>query len=217
MNTEERIMRCEIEGSWTAKDMAESLLSFRDLYSLRLGLEVVAEDQRDLEEMFFEMRHFPPFRRRLKTRRLHPLLFESLLAGYSLSTGDPVRIANLIYPHEELKVRRIEYSSPGFKDLAGFGEIIGHIKDFSLKLIEHFSNKRSRDLKDDEQELRNQSLRIQNAREFVSLARECGFDEPQIRELVHLVDGKQEPLIRLIESGKLQRVQMLDESNSGEG
>lgn len=217
MNTDERVMRCRIAGSWTAKDMAESLMAFRDLYNIRLGLEVFAEDQRDLEQYLIEFMHFPPLRKRLKSRRLHPLFLQALFTGPSAPIGDIANVARLVYPHEELKVRKIKYASPGFKDLAGFGEIIGHIKDFILKLVDHFGSKRSRHLKDEEHELRNQSIRIQNARDFVGLARECGFDESEIRQLINSVDDKQDPIVRLVQSGKIQNVLMLDESNEDDG
>ncbi|MCA9306425.1 MAG: hypothetical protein KDA16_07820 [Phycisphaerales bacterium] len=212
MNTEQRIMRCHIEGSWTAKDMAESLIAFRTLYNLRLGLQIIAEDYRDMEEFYFELRHFPPFRRRLKGRRPHPLMMQTLLSSsFTLPTVNPEHIARLLLPQEELLVRRIEYASPGFKDLAGLGEIVGHIKDFTLRLIEHFSSRKSRNLNNEEHEIRNQSLRIQNARDFVALVKECGYDESEVRQIVNGVDDTQDSLIRLISNGKLQNVQMLDE------
>jgi hypothetical protein len=217
MNSEERIMRCKIEGSWTTKDMIESLSSFRDLYNIRLGLQVVAEDSRDLEEIFYELQHFPPFRKRLKRRRLHPLLIDTLLSGYGIGVVDPSRLQTLVLPHEELKVRRIEYASPGFKDLAGLGDIVGHVKDFTLELIKHFSTRTNRNLKDEEQEIHNQALRIQNARSFVALAKECGFEDAEMRKLVLGVDSKQGPLIQLIENGKIQDVKMLDEKNENKG
>ena len=124
------------------------------------------------------------------------------------------KLSSIVYPHEELKVRRIEYASPGFKDLAGLGEIVGHIKDFTLRFIEFFGSRKERELKNQEIELKNQSLRIENAQKFVSLAKECGFEQYELRKLVYLVDEKQEPLISLIVDGKLQNVKMLDDKNS---
>lgn len=214
MDTQERIMRCQIEGSWTAKDMADSLLSMRDLYNIRLGLQIIYEDYRDIDEFLFELHHFKPFRR-LQRKELAPFLYQFLFSGYfkPIDPDQLNRIANLVYPYEELKVRRIEYASPGFKDLAGFGEIVGHLKDFILKLVEYHGDKRKRELNNEEQELKNQALRIENARKYVSLARECGFEERELRKLVILVDEKQEPLITLIGNGKIQSVKMMDDKN----
>jgi len=192
--------------------MADSLLAFRELYNIRMGLQILAEDYRDMEEFFYEMRHFPPFRRRFKSRRLHPFMLDTMLTGFSggASVG-PENIKRLVYPHEELKVRRVEYASPGFKDLAGFGDIVGHVKDFTVKMIEYFGSRKNRNLMDEEQELKNQSLRIKNAREFVGLAKECGFEESELRKIVLAVDEKQDPLVALVESGKIQDARMLEE------
>jgi hypothetical protein len=206
-------MRVEIEGSWTAKDMAESLSSLRELYNVRLGIQMIYEDYRDAPDYIYEMRHLLPFRRR---RYLNPfLLQQALIAGSSFTITDPAQISRLIAPEEELKVRRIDYASPGLKDLAGLGDIVGHVKDFTLKLIEHFSSRRKRELLDEEQKLKNEALRIQNARNFINLMEELGLDELERRRLVGYVDEKQEPLIRLVAEGKIQNVLMLDEQHSG--
>ena len=210
MNTRERIMRCQIEGDWTAKDMAESLMSFRDVYNLRLGIQIIAEEQRDLEEFAFRFVDTPPFRKLREMKRSHSLLLQALLAQRAVSLNDPFQVSRLVYPDEELKVHRVRYESPGFKDLAGIGEIVGHVKDFTLKLLDHFTSRRSRNLKDEECELRNQAHRIQNARDFVSLARECGFDDAEIRQLVRSLDEKVDPLVKLIECGKIKNVSLLD-------
>jgi len=81
----------------------------------------------------------------------------------------------VLYPDEELEIRRIEYGSPGFKDLAGLGDIVGHIMEFIFRLIEHRSRREKR-------KLENDRLRIENAREFVQLAKECGYTEADIRK-----------------------------------
>jgi hypothetical protein len=51
----------------------------------------------------------------------------------------------------------------------------------------------------------------------VALAKECGFEDSDLRQLVHVVDNKQEPLIKLISGGKMQKVQILDEPESEGG
>lgn len=42
----------------------------------------------------------------------------------------------------ELSVRQIQYASPGFKDLAGIGEVVGHIRDLIIHLIENHNSER---------------------------------------------------------------------------
>src|SRR5581483_4015272 len=129
-----------------------------------------------------------------------------------LVSQDLIRISNFLYPQEKLEVQRIQYGSEGFKDLAGIGEIVGHIKDFILKLIEHKSAKRQRELENEEKEIRNQQLRIENARSFVALAKECGYSEPEIRSLVHFVDDRQQTLVDLIDTDKIRSVRLLNDN-----
>jgi hypothetical protein len=211
MNTEERIVRIRIEGSWTAGEMAESLTCFRDLYNIRLVLQVIYEDYHQSDD-FYELYRLRRNSPRL-ARRLTPAILSALRNDYYHDTSVLLHATRFVFAEEELKVRRIEYASPGYKDLAGFGEIVGHVKDFTLRIIEHFNSRRRRELLDEEQELKNQALRIRNAREYVGLARECGYDETELRRIIRYVDDKQEPLIRLVSEGKIQNVLMLDEGD----
>ena len=62
-------------------------------------------------------------------------------------------------------------------------------------------------------------MRIANARELVSLAKEMGYSSAEVRQLVRWVDGKQLQLIPLIEQAKITGVQVLTEkapSNRGQ-
>lgn len=160
------IIRFEIDGRWTAAEMAKSLIHLEDLYNLRFVLQVVHEDWHDWEHFYYELMHFPSFRRSLKRRMLHPALFAGLyptIPTIPLEPRELSQISNLLYPQEQLEIRRIEYGSPGFKDLAGLGEIVGHIKDFVLAIIEHCSLRKKRNLENEERELKNEQLRIENA------------------------------------------------------
>lgn len=216
MNQEEKTLRCYIQGNWSAKEMSDSLLSIRDLYQLRLGLQIIYEDYRDLDELFFELRHFPPFHKRIERKEISPFLLQALFSGYFFRPYNYNQISDLsklVYPNEELRIRRIEYASPGLKDLVGFGEIVGHIKDFTVFLIEHFSNKKKRNLDLKEQELDIEAKRIENARNFVSLAKECGFEQTELRKLVNLVDEKQQPMIEIISKDKLTKAVIVEEED----
>src|SRR5262245_14022291 len=113
--------------------MARSLLHVQDLYNLRLVIQVAFEDWRDLERFYDELMHFPPFRRGKRRRLIYPAMFGNpyqMIPTIPLASQDLTRISGFLYPQEKLEVRRIQYGSEGFKDLAGLGEIVGHIKDF---------------------------------------------------------------------------------------
>jgi hypothetical protein len=118
-------------------------------------------------------------------------------------------LTKLLYPEEQLQVTRVQYGSPGFKDLTGAAEIVGHVKDFLLHIFDYCGNSRARHIKDDEGELRNTALRIANVRQYVQLGRELGYGDAELRELARYADDRQETFVGLIESGKLTAVQML--------
>jgi hypothetical protein len=124
----------------------------------------------------------------------------------SVNFEDPEALRRLIEPDEQLQVRRIEYASPGLKDLAGVGEVIGHLKDFLLRLIELAVTSPQRQLENDERELNNQRLRLENARLFVQVGRDIGLSEHELRQLAGFVETKQDPIIRLVEDGKITAV-----------
>jgi hypothetical protein len=124
------------------------------------------------------------------------------------------RLSRLFEPEERLEVRRISYASPGFTDLAGVGTVVGHIKDFIIKLIERRDSRRQRELNDERAALENDRIRLENARNFVALGRDLGYSETDLRLLAAHVDKKQEPLVRLIQQQKLRGVSTPDATSA---
>jgi len=120
------------------------------------------------------------------------------------------RLFRFLEPEERLEVRRISYASPGFSDLVGIGTVVGHIKEFILKLGERRDSRRHRELDEERAALENDRIRLENARNLVALGRDLGYTEMDLRLLVADVDRKQEPLIRLIEQQKLRGVSTPD-------
>lgn len=204
-----QILRLEIEGQWSASEFGQALMSISNLYDLRLFLEMLREDEQDWERFYDEMIHFPPFRQRWKNRRRYfgAVPWMAGLPGSTLPLLDDSqlsRISLLIEPAERLEVRRIRYSSPGVADLAGIGTVVGHLKDFIVRLIERHNSKRQRELGDERAALENDRIRLENARNFVALGRDLGYSETDLRRLVVHVDEKQETVIRLIDQQKLR-------------
>ena len=122
--------------------------------------------------------------------------------------------AKISYPDHELRVLKIQYGSPGAGDLLGLGKIVEQVKDAIFKWVDRKDTKEQRALENDEQGLRNDGLRIKNAREFVALNKDLGLTEEQIRPLVAPliaeVTSRQETAWRLIEEGKITSVEVLD-------
>jgi hypothetical protein len=65
-------------------------------------------------------------------------------------------------------VHRIQFASSGFTDLAGLGTIVGHRKDFLLRLIEIGTTGEQRRLQNEQREETVQKMRIANARELAN-------------------------------------------------
>ncbi len=215
MNETTGIIRFELDGSWSVAELGKSLAHLDDLYNLRLMLQVIHEDWHDWEKMYFEFMHFPPFRRILKRGILHPSMIP-LTGLYAGVPGIPLeprnlsRISNLIYPDEQLQVRQIKYSSPGFVDLAGIGAIVGHIKDFILAIIPSVRKKRQLENKKLEEEI--QGIRIENALKFVQLAKDLGYTGSELRELINWVDERQETFIQLADKRKIREVSLMSDN-----
>ena len=203
MDESPKILRLELDGRWTADEFGTVLINLADLYSLRLILEILNEESKTWS------RHYPKFwdelpriRQRLPSDPyLFPFSYWPTLP--SLDETFTSRASQFIGPRSRLMVRRVEYASPGLADLAGIGAIVGHLKDFVLKLIERHDTKRSRELADEKAEIENQAARIQNAKEFVALAKSLGYANSEIRDLVRSIDDKQEPIVHLISEQKL--------------
>ncbi len=98
-----------------------------------------------------------------------------------------IQASELLEPEERLVVQRVLYGSPGIKDLVGVGEIVGHVKDLLVRLIEHWSTRRQRSLENERRELENQQLQVEIAKQFVGLARELGYTKKEMRQLVSSV------------------------------
>jgi hypothetical protein len=208
MDESRQSLRFQIDGPWSAEDMGSLFLSLSDLYDLRLLLELFSDESRLIDRYYEEFFHRYPFpsRRRRRFLSLAPFPWEAGLFGAILPTLDEAhlsRLSQVLDPDERLAVQRVRYASPGSIDLVGIGAVMGHVKDFAVKMIERHDNKRQRKLSDERAALENDRLRIENARNFVALARELGYTETEIRRLVAHVDEKQEVLVRLIDERKL--------------
>ncbi|MFC1475531.1 hypothetical protein ACFLQW_00840 [Candidatus Zixiibacteriota bacterium] len=131
---------------------------------------------------------------------------------------DPERwhqLAEMITPDEQLIIIQIRYGSPGFADLAGVGEAIKHIKDFLEFIVEKWTSVGKRKLEREEHKLRNDNLRIENARNLLQLAKDCGCGEADLRRMLPWVLERQDTLISMAEDGALQAPRLLSDGEAG--
>lgn len=208
MNEERQILRVGIDGAWEAGEFATSFNALDRLYALRFALALELEELRELRDFYMDA-PFPPFPRSLRSLRAWARLAPPsvLRSGRAplLGRGElPFAVASeLLEPDERLVVQRVLYGSPGIKDLVGIGEIVGHLKDLLVRLIEHWSTRRQRSLENERRELENQQLQVEIAKQFVGLAQELGYTKKETRQLVSAVVLEQRPLVRLVAAGKI--------------
>jgi hypothetical protein len=218
---EQRILRVEIDGTWTSEEFSDSLRSIGDIYSLRTILRIEERSLHEMDMLHPEFLDFPfPFRRLPKqlreAYRARGLRFPPTLSPL-IDPRDPSAALKLLEPDEQLYVKRIQFGSPGFTDLAGVGEVVGHIKDFLLKIIDLVVTRQQRDMENEERKARVQKLRIENARELVGLAKDCGYSPAEIRQLVHWVDGRQAKLLPFAEQDKIRGAHLLSGEDEKKG
>lgn len=215
MDDSRRSMRLRIAGNWTARNFSDLFTAVSSLYEIRFLLELAAQDLRDLEYLLEEGYFLRPGPRGSRYRRLlragFPMMPISSAALFPLTDENTMQqLRTFIHEEEALQVRKIEYASPGSIDLAGLGAVMGHIKDLVVKFVDRNDTKRKRHLEDERLSLENERLRIENAREFVALAKDCGYSEVEIRQLVSRVDDVQDPIERLAAQHKLTDVVDVD-------
>lgn len=213
MDDRQLTLRISVDGNWTADDMAQSFAAIRDLYLMRLAIEALSEQAREADAYLRE-----PFPLPYRLRRAMNLFVISGMAGWieapPLDTDRLTRLCDVLAPGRQLQVRRVEYASPGIKDLVGVGEVVGHIKDFIVFLIEHFRSREARKLDNEEQRLRNDALRLDNARRFFALRRALDLTPAEMRRLQMWVDDRQQPLAALVTDGKIRGAMILEDQDS---
>ena len=127
-------------------------------------------------------------------------------------------------PGEALQVRAIRYGSPGFKDLIGIGEVIGHVKDILFKVIDVSSTKGDKELEQEKLSLENHRLWLENQEKelenmaiFSELLRKNGYNDAEIKKsLTEWLTKKQEPFLRLANEKKILSINLITPNSRDE-
>jgi hypothetical protein len=192
------ILRLSIDGRWTADEMARSFRSLNNLYNLRLAVQIVEDQAREFERLY-RRGPYPPFDwlYDFPVRFSAPRLFDA-------SRNELRDIISVVDPEDQLLVRRVEYASPGFKDLLGLGEVIKQLGKFVGDIVRMPQESQMR-------RERIKKMQIDNARRFVRLRLESAEADRRIRHLTKLAASESGPLIELAEDGKLLSAEVLPE------
>lgn len=178
------VLRIELDGKWSLENMRLFFSYIQDIYNFGLTLELM---------------------RNLKEKA--DIIFDSTdeRGRLAILTGSP-----WIIPKESsLQIQRIQYGSPGITDIAGLGIIIGHLKDFLIKVIELGVAKEQRKLENQERALNNQRLQIENVQSVIKLAKELGYSKSELKQLHNWVSIRNDGLVALTSEGKIKSVEIL--------
>lgn len=213
-----KTLRFHIDGAWSAQDFADYFASVNYVYSVLAVVNIERDSAREwehhLEEfdfMFHKMlssskmfRHWLAFQRSVTPGPLH------LLDATNLD-----RSFTVIEDSERLKVRRLQFASPGHTDLSGIGQAMGHVKDIVSKLIDIRVNSKERKLNNEilEEECRSAALR--NLREQISILKELGYTEAEVRAIVASSNPSLEKLSQFANCGMLTAITETNDQESG--
>ncbi|MBB5354007.1 hypothetical protein HNR46_004279 [Haloferula luteola] len=219
-----KTLRLSIDGQWTAADFAASLTALDQIYSTMAVLRLEEEAIHDTEMMYRELREFGPFpfHPKMMGRHLRRIMRAQIPAMIVpdvrlLKIDDLGHSFQILEPSERLAVTRLQFASPGFKDLAGLGEVIGHLKDFMIHLIDLYSNRRKRNLECDVMEAELNSKRAENAKQLIGIARELGYTKAEMRKLFLHIDKNQEALIQFVSTGRITDATIRESNNDKNG
>jgi hypothetical protein len=204
MDETPRILRLEIDGQWTADEMAKSFRSLNNLYNLRLAIQIVEDRARDLDR-YYRRHNYPPI-----DFLFDPVLRLQLFPPYArLLDAGPRELRDIISAvdsDDELRIRRVRYGSKGHKDLLGIGAIIEQLRKLVgdiVRMPQEYQARREQIKK----------MQIENARDFVRLRVESAEADRQIRNLAKLAATESLPLIDLADQGKLLGAELISEEN----
>lgn len=219
-----QLLRLNIDGNWTLDDFASTYEAIEQLYEFQayclwaneMGFhKSSSEHLHRMMDAEFLLRFPAPFWGDQDTT------LESI-ADLTHRIRDVSRKQFPMHIPQRATVKRITYSSPGVTDIAGLGEIIGHIKDLIIKVTEMCLNRQhqkevARQLKieNDKSELEMVGLRLTAIDQFIDVARKAGFTKKQIRTTIQSVDGKVDLIEGLVEQGKIKSIELIEESNEG--
>ena len=87
-----------------------------------------------------------------------------------------------------LAVTRCTFASPGVTDLAGIGQVLGHLKDILSLILTHSAKRREHHLNEALLSEQLTAARISNITSQIALLRSVGYSEYQCRKLLEEVD-----------------------------
>lgn len=120
--------------------------------------------------------------------RFHSLQFYREVAKQS---NDPLPVGNSDGRDLLLKVTQVSYSSPGWADFLGAGEVMGHLKDFVLGIIDRILERKDRALDRQLRSVEIEAAALENYSKRLEIMDKT-FD---LTERTDLTDGQRQQLL----------------------
>lgn len=180
MEAVEQILRCEIAGSWTAAEMTDFLRAIRELYDIHLEVHLLEEHNFKYEQIIKELERYRDADHAYKKRVFSIAIRRCMLGCLAAENMRPPK-NEFLYPHEELRVHRIRYASPGVTEFVGLGKVIVEIAKYLGALLSYLktTQQEKRDPLSDKLDVVNQLLDF-NER-LIPQMREGGYTDREIR------------------------------------
>lgn len=116
--------------------------------------------------------------------------------------------------YSPLVVTKCSFASPGITDLAGIGQVLGHLKDIVSSILTYSTKKRERDLNEALMSEQLIAAKITNISSQIALLKSVGYSDYQCRRLLEEVDPVVQILGRLAESEKLISVGTIERDDA---
>ncbi len=192
-------MHFSIDGDWEVKDTINFLSSIQNLYNF-YGFGYNLKKKWYKSALTFKDKEAVNF---LLNYSFHPFISykENELIDYQFNYK----------PY--LKLVRIKYSSPGFGDILGAGEIIGHLKEVLFKVIDIYRTKEKNKLENEllkseiqKKLIENELLKLQRVKEQISILKELEIENTDIKNSLAYEVSNLANIAMLVGNKKLKEI-----------
>lgn len=199
----------EIDGKWKVRDVIDLFTALQNLYDYYSCFIILSDPNN-----FFELKRTKYYEDRILcighinqnfVGKSTTIIDRDNKFYYFDKDPDPFSLnLNLIQP---LFLKEFRYSSPGFNDVTGMGEAIGHLKELCFKIIDIFTTAKKRKNEDRKEKLKNDILEIERNKQFAKLLEEIGFENEDIRKIILNEYRNTLPIAKLILDEKIKSIQ----------
>lgn len=180
-------IRIHIKGSWSAKDFSEYFSAINHIYSIFSVVNIERNSLRDWENYYEEFDFMFDKMMRSSRRFRHFLAFQRAATPgfvHLIDASNMERSFEMLESSECLQVRQLNFASPGYTDLSGLGKAMEHVKDLILKLIDIRLGSEERRINNEIREEDRKAAALKNLKEQISILKELGYSESEIRAIV---------------------------------